>query len=91
MAGKGFFTGHAKSSAALVSLIIHAVLVVIAFTFVAVTVITKDATTADILTKALFLNDLGWSIKFLKQQKLKAVLVKADGAIYTTPGLKLEK
>jgi thiamine biosynthesis lipoprotein len=56
-----------------------------------VTVITKDATTADILTKALFLNDLEWSIKFLKQQKLKAVLVRADGAIYTTPGLKLEK
>ena len=38
----GFFTSHAKSSAALVSLGIHAVLIVIALTFVAVTVVTKE-------------------------------------------------
>ncbi|HEX3045660.1 MAG TPA: FAD:protein FMN transferase [Bacillota bacterium] len=56
-----------------------------------VTVITHDATIADVLTKALFLNDLEWSKRFLKQQNLKAVLVKADGAIYTTPGLQLER
>ena len=42
MRKNGFFASHAKSSAALVSLGIHAVLVVIALTFVAVTVITKE-------------------------------------------------
>lgn len=39
---KQFFANHAKSSAALVSLGIHAVLIVVALSFVAVTVITKD-------------------------------------------------
>lgn len=39
---KRFFANHAKSSAALVSLGIHAVLIVVALSFVAVTVITKD-------------------------------------------------
>ena len=39
---KQFFAKHAKSSAALVSLGIHAVLIVIALSFVAVTVITKE-------------------------------------------------
>ena len=38
---KRFFAKHAKSSAALVSLGIHAVLIIIAFSFVAVTVINK--------------------------------------------------
>jgi hypothetical protein len=42
MRKKGFFASHAKSSAALVSLGIHAVLIVIALSFVAVTVITKE-------------------------------------------------
>ncbi|VGO18391.1 vWA domain-containing protein [Pontiella sulfatireligans] len=37
-----FFAKHAKSSAALVSLGIHAVLIVVALSFVAVTVITKE-------------------------------------------------
>jgi hypothetical protein len=40
--GKKFFTKHAKSSAALVSLGIHAVLILVALSFVAVTVITKE-------------------------------------------------
>lgn len=39
---KRFFTNHAKSSAALISLGIHAVLVVVALSFVAVTVIQKE-------------------------------------------------
>ncbi|VGO16410.1 hypothetical protein PDESU_05001 [Pontiella desulfatans] len=39
---KGFFGSHAKSSAAVVSLAIHALLVVVALSFVAVTVITKE-------------------------------------------------
>jgi hypothetical protein len=39
---KRFFAKHAKSSAALVSLGIHAVLIVVALSFVAVTVITKE-------------------------------------------------
>jgi len=39
---KGFFAAHAKSSAAMISLGIHAVLIVIALSFVAVTVIQKD-------------------------------------------------
>jgi len=40
--GKGYFYRHAKSSAALVSLGIHAILILVALTFVAVTVIQKD-------------------------------------------------
>ena len=39
---KGFFTSHAKSSAAVVTLIIHAVLLVAAITFVAVKAIQKE-------------------------------------------------
>ncbi len=39
---KQYFAKHAKSSAALISLGIHAVLIVIALSFVAVTVITKE-------------------------------------------------
>lgn len=42
MKKKGFFSSHAKSSAALVSLGIHAVVILVALTFVAVTVVTKD-------------------------------------------------
>jgi hypothetical protein len=42
MKKKRFFEKHAKSSAALVSLGIHAVLIVVALSFVAVTVITKE-------------------------------------------------
>ncbi len=42
MGKKQFFTSHAKSSAAVVSLGIHAVLIVIALSFVAVTVIQKE-------------------------------------------------
>jgi hypothetical protein len=39
---KRFFAKHAKSSAMVVSLAIHAILIVVALSFVAVTVITKD-------------------------------------------------
>ncbi|MDF7827060.1 hypothetical protein P4B35_23760, partial [Pontiellaceae bacterium B12227] len=39
---KKFFEQHAKSSAALVSLGVHAALIIVALSFVAVTVITKD-------------------------------------------------
>lgn len=39
---KGFFSGHAKSSAMMISLIIHAIIIVIAVSFVAVKVIVKD-------------------------------------------------
>jgi len=42
MRKKGFFASHAKSSAALVSLGIHAVIIVVALSFVAVTVIQKE-------------------------------------------------
>ena len=41
-AGKRFFTHHSKSSAMVVSLVLHAVLAVVALSFVAVTVITKN-------------------------------------------------
>jgi len=44
---KRFFTNHSKSSAALVSLGIHAVLIVVALSFVAVTVINKPEQTFD--------------------------------------------
>ena len=39
--GRGF-AKHTKSSAALISVIIHAILIVVAASYVAVTVITKD-------------------------------------------------
>ncbi|RKX36945.1 MAG: hypothetical protein DRP64_17885, partial [Verrucomicrobia bacterium] len=39
---KRFFTNHSKSSAMVVSLALHAVLLVVALSFVAVTVVTKD-------------------------------------------------
>jgi thiamine biosynthesis lipoprotein len=55
-----------------------------------VTVITHDAATADILTKALFLNDLQWSLTFLKKQHLKAVFIEPDGTTHTTPGFELQ-
>ena len=42
---KGWFAKHAKSSAAMISLGIHAVLIVIAVSFVAVSVIQKEETT----------------------------------------------
>jgi hypothetical protein len=42
MRKKSFFANHAKSSAALISLGIHAVLLIIALSFVAVTVITRE-------------------------------------------------
>jgi FAD:protein FMN transferase len=54
-----------------------------------VTIITENATESDILTKALFLNDLNWNLHFLKQQKLQAILVNRHGKILTTSGLKL--
>ncbi len=40
--GKGYFAKHAKSSAALVSLAVHVILIVIATSFVAVSVIMKE-------------------------------------------------
>ena len=42
MKNKGFFGAHAKSSAIAVSLGIHAVLILVAVTFVAVRVVTKE-------------------------------------------------
>ncbi|WP_041585164.1 FAD:protein FMN transferase [Syntrophus aciditrophicus] len=54
-----------------------------------VTVVTRNAATADILTKALFLNDLNWSMRFLEQENLKAVLIDTQGKIHTTPGFQL--
>jgi hypothetical protein len=44
---KQFFTSHAKSSAALVSVAVHALLIVVALSFVAVTVITKEEKSFD--------------------------------------------
>ncbi|OPY10561.1 MAG: Thiamine biosynthesis lipoprotein ApbE precursor [Syntrophus sp. PtaB.Bin001] len=53
------------------------------------TVVTDNAATADIITKALFLNDLAWSMKFLKEENLRAVMVDATGKVHMTPGLRL--
>ena len=39
---KGFFGSHAKSSALVVSFIVHAILIVVAVSFVAVKIIIKD-------------------------------------------------
>ena len=42
MSKKRFFTKHAKSSAALISIGLHLLIIVIALSYVAVTVIQKD-------------------------------------------------
>ena len=47
---KGYFSKHAKSSAAMISLGIHAVLIVVALSFVAVTVIQKEDQTFEAQT-----------------------------------------
>jgi len=54
-----------------------------------VTVVTKNAATADMITKALFLNDLAWSMEFLKQENIRAVLVDSQGKVHRTPGFQL--
>ncbi len=56
---------------------------------VLVTVVTDNAATADIVTKALFLNDLDWSMAFLRQEKIKAVLIDGQGKMHKTPGFQL--
>lgn len=56
-----------------------------------VTVIAANATEADILTKALFLNDIEWSLLFLKQRRIPALIVRPDGRFFTTGDLKLER
>lgn len=55
-----------------------------------VTVVAKDATQADILTKALFLHDPAWSLEFARRQGIEALIVQADGRVWKTPGLRLE-
>ncbi len=56
-----------------------------------VTVKTDDATKADILTKALFLNDMKWNLEYLGKLGIGAVFVGADGGISTAGGIGLEK
>lgn len=55
-----------------------------------VTVVAKDATQADLLTKALFLHEPGWSLDFARAQGFEALIVQVDGTIWKTPGLNLE-
>ena len=45
---KRFFASHAKSSALMVSLVLHAVIIVAALTFVAVTVVIKSEQTFEV-------------------------------------------
>jgi thiamine biosynthesis lipoprotein len=54
-----------------------------------VTVVTENAATADIITKALFLNDPDWSMKYLAKENLRAVLINTRGKVLTTPGFQL--
>ncbi len=54
-----------------------------------VTVVTRNAATADMITKALFLNDLCWSMEFLKEEKIRALLVDTSGKVHLTPGFQL--
>jgi thiamine biosynthesis lipoprotein len=58
-------------------------------TMALVTVITDNAATADIVTKALFLNNIDWSMAFLKQENLKAILIDSQGKLHKTPGFQL--
>jgi len=53
------------------------------------TVVTRNAAIADIITKALFLNDLNWSMRFLKQEKIRALLIDSGGKIHKTPDFQL--
>ena len=55
-----------------------------------VTVITDDATRADILTKALFLHDVQWDLAFAARNGIGAVIIEDNGKIWTTPGTVLE-
>ncbi len=55
-----------------------------------VTVITEDATRADILTKALFLHDVQWDLAFAARNDIGAVIIEDSGKIWTTPGTVLE-
>jgi hypothetical protein len=76
---KQFFAKHAKSSAALVSLGIHAVLILIALTFVAVTVITKEEkvfVAKETNRPKMKLKKLQVPIKMTKKKKTTAKLRK---------------
>ena len=76
---KRFFASHAKSSAALISLAIHAVLIVIAVSFVAVTVIKKEEQnfqTKEVKRPRIKLKRLQAPINMEKKRKPKPKLRK---------------
>jgi hypothetical protein len=69
---KRFFTSHSKSSAMVVSLVLHAVLAVVALSFVAVTVITKEDQNFDskqVVRPKLPPKKLQVPVKIKKQQR----------------------
>jgi hypothetical protein len=77
--GKGLFTGHKKSSALLVSLLFHGILMVIAVSFVAVTVIQKEDQTfvaQTIKRPRIKLRKLSMPVKMEKKRKQKPKLRK---------------
>ena len=76
MRKKGFLTSHAKSSAALVSLGIHAVLIVIALSFVAVTVM------ASAVTNVVYQDDFSGS----SSSNLIGTTTDVGGGVWTSTG-----
>lgn len=74
---KGFFASHAKSSAALISLGIHALIIVLALSFVAVTVITKA--------------EVDFEVKEVKRPKMPLKQLKVPVNVKKTQAPKLRK
>ena len=54
-----------------------------------VTVVTRDATEADALTKAIFLHDPQWGLRFAASNGIDVVIVGDDGKVWTSPGIDL--
>jgi hypothetical protein len=92
---KGFFAGHAKSSAAVVTLMVHAIIIVIAFFFVAVTVIQKqevDFEAKPVNRPRMNLRKLQVPVNVKKppqQPKLRKQIVVKPNIAKVTPDIKM--
>lgn len=92
---KRFFTNHSKSSAMVVSLVLHAILLVVALFFVAVTVVTKNDTKFDskqVNRPRLPPKKLQVPVKIKKQQrkpKLRQRIVAKQNVNRNMPDIKM--
>ena len=90
---KQFFAKHAKSSAALVSVVIHALFIVVALSFVAVSVIQKDEVdfeATQIKRPKMNLRKLQVPVKKVRQQpRLRKQIVVKPNVAKITPDIKM--